>query len=158
MFGFNLSDAEVLIAALIVVAAGLFTLRNNMKSFWKDLAEERGEQVRQLERHLREKTDELLQAQLKHSEQMAAFAEEQREVRHELKNELASTAAKLVAEQAKHDLSSVLARIDTMEEMLIGKDLFHQMLTHMDTQAGLLVEMRDQLKTIHAVEKDRRTP
>jgi hypothetical protein len=38
---------------------------------------------------------------------MAVFAEEQREVRHQLKNEIATLEGRLKLEQSKHDLSVV---------------------------------------------------
>jgi Flp pilus assembly pilin Flp len=49
-FSNTIGLGSIITAAIVVVAAGVFTLRNNLKSFWKTLAEERGEQVKVLKR------------------------------------------------------------------------------------------------------------
>jgi hypothetical protein len=136
---------SILVAAVVVIVAGVFTLRNNLKSFWKTLAEERGEQVKVLEAELRTKAQELLDAQVHHTEQMAAFAEEQREVRHQLKTDLATLRGQLTVEQAKHDLSTVIGRLDSLDETLIGRERFGELVTAIDSQSGLLAEIRDAL-------------
>jgi septal ring factor EnvC (AmiA/AmiB activator) len=103
----TVSLGSVVIALALVIAAGIFSLRNNLKSFWKNLAEERGEQVKQLEREIHEKIAE-----------MGEFAEEQRGLRHQLKNELATSYAALEIERAKHDMSSVFERLDGIDRIL----------------------------------------
>lgn len=131
---------SILVSALVIVLGGAVTLRNNLKTFWKDLAEERAAQISVLEQHLKEKAAELVAAELRHTEQMAAFSEEQREVRHQLKNEAAELRIVLEAERAKHDLTSVVNRLDEVDQMLIDRTpMFTRMVT-------LLEEIRDQLK------------
>ena len=106
----TVSLGSILVAAGVIVAGGVFTLRNNLKSFWKNLAEERGEQVKQLEKELHDKGVE-----------MAAFAEDQRNQRHQLKTELATVTAQLAVEAAKHDLSTVTIRLDSLEQTLADR-------------------------------------
>lgn len=144
---------SILVAALVVVAGGVFTLRSNLKRFWKDLAEERGEQVKVLEGKLETsaelvlaKQQELVDAQLHHTQQMASFAEEQREVRHQLKTQVATLEGTLKLEEAKHDLSGVMSRLDGLEHTIDGRaQMFEQMVTGISHQSELLEEIRDQL-------------
>jgi hypothetical protein len=120
-FSNTIGLGSIITAAVVVVAAGVFTLRNNLKSFWKELAEERGEQVKILTADLKKAADNLVAAQLRHTEEMASFAEEQREVRHQLKTEIATLEGRLKLEQSKHDLSVVTIRLDKIEETLKGR-------------------------------------
>jgi len=101
---------SVILALGLVIAAGVFSLRNNLKSVWKNLAEERGEQVKQLEREIHDKMVE-----------MAAFAEDQRGLRHQLKNELATQGAQLEIERAKHDMTQVFDRLDAIDLILANR-------------------------------------
>jgi hypothetical protein len=120
-FSNTIGLGSIITAAVVVVAAGVFTLRNNLKSFWKELAEERGEQVKILTADLKKAADDLVAAQLRHTDEMASFAEEQREVRHQLKTEIATLEGRLKLEQSKHDLSVVTIRLDKIEETLKGR-------------------------------------
>ncbi len=106
------------IVALAAVVAGVFTVRSNIKSYWREVAEERGSQVYELEQHLKERADELIKLQASHALEMLSFAEEQREIRHELKENLAATQHALTLEMAKHDLSAVLAKLDALHKRL----------------------------------------
>jgi len=96
-FSNTITVGSIIVAALVVIASGLFTLRNNMRSFWRNLAEERGEEIKVLEKHLREREDA-----------RAQDAEEQRAIRHELKNQIAELNANLRVEQTKTDLSALI--------------------------------------------------
>lgn len=131
---------SILVSAIVIVIGGIFTIRNNLKSFWKNLAEERSEQVKVLEEHLKDAADKLAAAELRHTEQMAGFAEEQREVRHTLKNELAEARIQLEAERAKHDISSLVSRLEVMEETLATRT---PVFTHME---DLLEEIAEALR------------
>jgi hypothetical protein len=47
--GIRLSDTltigSILVASAVVIAGGIFSFRNNMRTFWRNLAEERQEQI-----------------------------------------------------------------------------------------------------------------
>lgn len=144
-FSNTIGLGSIVTAAIIVIVAGVFTLRNNLKSFWKELAEERGEQVKVLEEKLAETHEQLVEAQISHTQEMAAFAEEQREVRHQLKNELAVINGQLKVEQTKHDLSTVIARLDELDNTLVGASRFDGLVTVISDQSRLLEEIRDGL-------------
>ena len=66
-FGQTVSVTAIVVAAGVVVLGGVFTLRNNMRSFWRDLAEERKAQNDQLEIEVREKQAELLDLERRHA-------------------------------------------------------------------------------------------
>ena len=110
-FSANTTAVSIVVAALVIVIGGLFTLRNNLKTFWKERALELEEKVKVLDQHAEEKLQE-----------RAAFAEEQRDVRHELKTQLANAKAQLEVERAKHDLSGVFARFDGLEGVITARD------------------------------------
>jgi gas vesicle protein len=150
IYGVSYNDTiglgSIVVAAIVVIVAGVFTLRNNLKTFWKDLATERGEQVKVLEEDLKERAQQLVDAQLHHTEEMASFAEEQREVRHQLKTDVATLEGRLKLEEAKHDLSAVIGRLDGLEHTIDSRaGMFEQMVAGITHQSGLLKEIRDQL-------------
>ena len=111
-----------ILAAAAVLAGAYFALRNNLKTYWKELASERAAEVQDLERQLKEKAEELILLQAAHAAEMLQFAEEQRELRHELKSNLASAQNALTAEMAKHDLSAVVAKLDALHRRLDQHD------------------------------------
>lgn len=132
----TVSLGSIFVAAAVIVAAGLFTLRNNLKSFWRDLAEERNEKIEALE----------TQAQAALQER-AKFAEEQRDIRHQLKTEIATLRAQLDVERSKHDLSSVLSRIDELEKTLDARaPLIHEIAETLTQQTKALNELVAELK------------
>lgn len=131
----TVSLGSVISAAALIVAAGIFTLRQNVKSFWRDLAEQREQQIEQL----RQDADAALQ-------ERAKFAEEQRDIRHQLKNDLAAATANLTVERARHDLTTVYERLDVLERLLERRqDVFETLLDHARRQTVLLTELRDAL-------------
>ena len=117
-FGESVSVGAIVVASVVVVLGGLFTLRNNMKSFWKDLAEERGEQVKVLEAEVRAGAEALRESQAAASAEALRLVEEQREIRHGLKGTIATLENRLAIEEAKHDLSGVTTRIGKLEEFI----------------------------------------
>lgn len=130
---------SVVIAAVVAVLGGIFTLRNNLKSFWRDLAEERAEQIKSLEERLKTSTEALVEAQINHTKEMASFAEEQREVRHQLKTELATTKGQLEVEKAKHDFTQVFEGITKIETMFASRaEVFGRMVASMEHQGETL--------------------
>ena len=94
----TVNAGSIIVACLVVIVAGIFTLRNNMKTFWKNLAEERGEQVKVLQEELRKETSALAQATIQQAE----------------------IAAKLKLEEAKRDLTGVVSRLDKVEELIVA--------------------------------------
>jgi hypothetical protein len=91
-----------------VIAGGVFSFRNNMRTFWRNLAEERQEQIRVLEEHAHDRETQVLELQEQYHVQLAEASEQQRHLRHELKTELASVKALLAVEHSKTDLSALL--------------------------------------------------
>ena len=138
-FGETISVTAIIVAALVVVLGGIFTLRNNMRSFWRDLAEERKAQNEQLEEEVREKQNELLDLERRHNAEMLAFSEEQREIRHGLKTRLAEMGHQLDLERAKHDMSGVTERLGHLETLAISRgEMFDRLDKNVATNAALL--------------------
>lgn len=106
-FSDTVTTGSVITAAVVIVLSGLFTLRNNLRSFWHDLAIERGAQVEGLEQQIRERDAEIVKLHEESKAELAKHFEEQRVVRHELKGEVAALRAQLQVEQAKTDLSAL---------------------------------------------------
>lgn len=138
-FGQTISVTAIVVSALVVVLGGLFTLRNNIRSFWRDLAEERGAEVVELTNEVRELNAKMLAAQHEHAEQLLAEAQAQRDLRHALKGEVATLQHQLELEQAKHDLSAVTARLDALDELARTRGaMFDRLDTNVDQNARLL--------------------
>lgn len=137
-FGETVSVTAIIVAALVVVLGGIFTLRNNMRSFWRDLAEERKAQNDQLEEEVREKQNELLELERRHNADLLKVSEEQREIRHGLKTKLADMGHQLDLERAKHDLSAVTERLTALEELAITRGA---MFDRIDATAQQQVEL-----------------
>jgi hypothetical protein len=85
-FKTTVSLGSVIVAMLVVILFGFFSLRDKRNSGWKDLYEQE-----------REKNTNLLEEK-----------EAERVVRHSVKDELASTKAKLAIEMSKPDLAVIL--------------------------------------------------
>ncbi len=121
------------LGAVVVLAGAYFALRNNLKTYWKELAGERAAEIRDLEHRLTEKAEELIALQATHAAEMLTFAEEQREIRHELKAHLAAAQNALTLEMAKHDLSAVVVKIDALHRRLDEHDgRLTQLLNHLE--------------------------
>jgi hypothetical protein len=121
----TITVGSILTAALVIVLGGLFTLRNNMRSFWKDLAEERAAKIADLEEDMRQDRATASEELLAAHDQMAKFAEEQRVIRHELKGEVAALKASLQVERAKTDLTALTQMLgeqhtEAMERVATG--------------------------------------
>lgn len=128
-FESTVTVGSLLVAALVVVLGGVFTLRNNLRSFWKDLAEERAEKIAALEEEAHDAHAAHLEAIQTAKSEMIEYAEEQRTIRHELKNEIVALKATLQVEQAKTDLSALMQQLSeqhTEAMNLIGQGLDKQ--------------------------------
>jgi hypothetical protein len=124
-FSDTVTTGSVITAAVVIVLSGLFTLRNNLRSFWHDLAVERGAEVESLTKHLQEKDEALAKLNQEKSAELAHHLEEQRTLRQELKNEVAALRASLRVEQAKTDLSALMEQLgrqhtEAMENIALG--------------------------------------
>jgi ABC-type multidrug transport system fused ATPase/permease subunit len=104
---------SVLTAAVVVIASGIFSFRNNMKSFWRNLAVERQEEIKVLTEKLSESEERYRELQTQSREEAMRIAEEQRSVRHDLKGQLAAVNKLLEAEHAKTDLSALMEQLST---------------------------------------------
>ncbi len=110
-FSDTITVGSIIVASIVIVAGGVVTFRNNMRTFWRNLAEERAEQIKVLEEHGREREIHMAQLQEQSKVELGRVLEEQREIRHELKAQLAAAVATLRAEQQKTDLSAVLEEL-----------------------------------------------
>ena len=91
---------SVVVAALIVIAAGFFTMRSKIADIWREEAEG--------QRLAKERCqEELAEERLSRSE----FEKQQQDIRHELKNQNATLVAQLKLLEAKTDLSAALEAI-----------------------------------------------
>lgn len=131
--GVMFAGAGVLVAAVI----GYFTIRNLQQSYWRNLVDERDAEIIDLKRVI----DEGLQ-------ERAAFADSQREVRHQLKTQIATLEGRLQVEHAKHDLTSVTARMEAMEKVLEDRQpMFEAMAVGVQQQTetleAILAELRN---------------
>lgn len=99
---------SALVAALIVIVAGVFTIRSKIAATWRQDAE--GWQARA----------ELKQRELDEEKaSRAEFDREQQELRHALKNDLAAAKAQLQVMEAKTDLTLALDTIRQMNESTV---------------------------------------
>lgn len=94
-FSNTITTGSVIIAAIVIVVAGAFTIKGRIASNWRDNWQ--SEVVRREEAEAREQA-------LKDA--AAAEREEQRDVRHLLKNELAACRLETEALRLKTDLST----------------------------------------------------
>jgi sensor histidine kinase YesM len=136
----TITIGSIVMASLVIVAGGIFSFRNNMRTFWRNLAEERQEQIKVLEEHAHDRENQMLELQDQYHVQLAEAAEQQRLLRHELKNELAAVKALLAVEHSKTDLSSLLDLLARQHDEAMQK-----MRTGMENQTrilGLLGERR----------------
>lgn len=149
---------SVITAILVAAIAGFFTLRSKVASAWREEAEAE-----------RAKADRLSQELREQKEQRLIFEREQQEIRHGLKDEIAGLKATLEVEKAKHDLGSLLEKMqafhaDAMTAMVANTGDAVTTLTQaigaistkldtnqialmagQDEQTGLLREIRDSL-------------
>ena len=107
----TVTTGSIITAAVVIVLSGLFTLRNNLRSFWHDLAVERGAQVEEQQTRIHDLEVEILKLHEATKDELAHHLDEQRILRHELKGEVAALKAALQVEQAKTDLSTLMEQL-----------------------------------------------
>jgi len=101
-FSHTITLGSIIVGLVVAGAAFLFTLRSRIATIWKQEAE-----------GWREKAERLAQEVAEERLKASTFAREQQEIRHGLKDELAACRAELKVEQAKHDLTAVLERMQS---------------------------------------------
>lgn len=107
-FNHTITLGSILIGIVIVVIAGVFTIRSKIATIWREEAEG--------ERAAKERLEEEL-AEEKASR--ADFEREQQEIRHNLKDELATCKAQLAVMEAKTDLTIALDAIRDMNHQTV---------------------------------------
>ena len=96
---------SVMLGFIILIIAGIFTVRSKIASIWREEAE--GERA----------SKERLEAILAHERtEHAAFELEQQELRHELKNQIAECKAQLKVAESRTDLTAALEAIRDIGE------------------------------------------
>lgn len=130
-FNHTITLGSVLLAFVIIAIAGVFTIRSKIAAIWREEAEG--------ERASKERLEELLS---KERADRSLEEREQQELRHELKNEIASCKAQLKVMEARTDLTAALEAIRVMNADL-ASTVSHEILTLM-RHAGHLSEERDQ--------------
>lgn len=104
-FSSTITLGSILIGVVVVVVAGLFTIRSNIANIWRQDAEGQRLAKERLQ-------EELIEARASR----AKFDREQQELRHDIKDELAACKAQLKAMEAKTDLTVALDAIKQMNE------------------------------------------
>lgn len=116
-FSGTITLGSILLGIMVLVAAGLFTIRSNVAKVWREEAEGQKERSDRLQEQL----------------------DEEREVRHALKNELVEKQALLLVEQAKPNLEVVAAAQKQTLEVL----------TQLATAAATAAKTDTKLDEIH---------
>jgi hypothetical protein len=114
-FSGTITLGSILLGIIVLVVAALFTIRSNVASVWRQEAE-----------GYKSKADEL-QKQI----------DRERDVRHELKNELAAARAQLVIAESRPDLS-VIVEMATEHYSTAMKDVTRMFEGVTTTQAQML--------------------
>lgn len=120
-FSDTITVGSIIVASLVVIAGGVFTFRNNMRTFWRNLAEERQAQIAVLEQRLADSEERLRNLQEEARVQMAEAMNEQRIIRHDLKAQLAAADKLLAAEHAKTDLTGLMEQLAAQHSEAMGK-------------------------------------
>jgi hypothetical protein len=128
---------SIIVTCVVVALAGLFTIRSKIASVWREDAEG--------QRAAKESLQEELAAE---RDSRVAFDKQQQELRHDLKNDLATAKAQLQVMEAKTDLTAALDTIRQMSETTVGavSTTIRQGLEERDARMyALLGEIRDRL-------------
>ena len=109
-FTHTISLGSIMLGFLLIVGAGVVTVRSKIAAIWREEAEgERAAKERAQEELADTRADR------------AQFEREQQELRHELKNQVAATTAQLKVLEAKTDLTLALESIRQMNEETVDK-------------------------------------
>jgi ABC-type multidrug transport system fused ATPase/permease subunit len=124
---------SILTAAVVVIAGGIFSFRNNMRTFWRNLAVERQEEIKVLNQKLVESEDRYRELQEQSRDEAQHIAEEQRSIRHDLKTQLAAANKLLEQEHQKTDLTSLMEQLGQQHQ-----DAMTRMQEGLERQARML--------------------
>lgn len=133
----SLHDGAIVAMAIAVVIVALVTARSKVGTIWREDAE--GQRAA--------KEHALEQLGLERKER-AEFDKQQQELRHDLKNEIATLKMQLQATEAKTDLTSALDTIQRMNKTAVRTvtDAIADALKQRDGEIhAVLVEIRDKL-------------
>lgn len=139
-FSHTITLGSVLIAFLVVVISGIFTVRSRIANIWRQEAEgERAAKDRLVEELAAEKLSRI------------EFEKEQQEIRHDLKGEIAECKALLKIAETRTDLTGALEAIkelnahttEAIAESMRSISLLSQQRD--DETHNLLSEIRDKL-------------
>jgi hypothetical protein len=104
-FSGTITLGSVLLAVVVLVAAGFFTVRSNVAAVWRQEAEGQKARADRADEHALEIQAQMLAEREEHQALLARERDEQQVVRHNLRNELAAVTLQLDAEKRKPDLS-----------------------------------------------------
>lgn len=135
---------SLLVAAVLIILAGIFTIRSKIATIWREEAEG--------ERAAKERCQEELAEE---RERRAEFEREQQELRHALKNQVVGLEATIKVLEAKTDLSAAVEKITATSESS-GQRVYDQFVQYTQNLASraeardgsmlsLLKEIRDKL-------------
>jgi hypothetical protein len=121
---------SIITTVVLVIIAGVFTLRAKIATIWREEAEgERAAKERCHEELLEERSNRL------------EFDRQQQELRHDLKGEIATLQAQLHVMETKTDLTSALAAIEQMNQAAVSS--VSNAIADALGRAALLSESRD---------------
>lgn len=104
----EITVGSIIIGAVVIVIAGLFTIRAKIANVWREEAEgERAAKERVKTNLIAERADR------------AEFEKTQQELRHELKNEVVGLRTQLEVMEARTDLTAALESIQAMNEQTV---------------------------------------
>jgi hypothetical protein len=148
-FSDKIKLVAIVLGALIVSVAGIFTIRANAASTWRDEADAQREKAKRL-------VDEKHALELAFSDHKAAviqekttFETEQQGLRHELKDEIAGLRASLEVERSKPDLSALMERLAAQHEDTVkrlgteARAAVAEAAKHAESVAGVVDEVHE---------------
>ncbi len=135
-FSGTITLGSIILGIVVLIAAGFFTIRSNVASVWRQEAEGWKENAKH-EAERREAAVAEMQSQL----------DAEREVRHELKNDLAACQALLSIEKAKPDLSLIIetTRENTANAMQVVTTMFDGVTANQARMLEVLTRLAEKL-------------
>lgn len=131
---------SVIVAGIVLVVAGLFTIRSKIASVWREEAEGEKAKASRLEEELEAERASRVE-----------YEKEQTEIRHELRAEIADLGAQLKVMEARTDLSAAIDAIRDVNATVVGavtasvSESLRGSRDRDDRMYALLEEIRDRL-------------
>lgn len=113
-FSHTVTLGSILIAFIILIVSGIFTVRSKIATIWRQEAEGERAAKERLEEQLAAEKAGRAEDMAAEKLDRAAFEREQQELRHDLKDELVACKAQLKVMEAKTDLTAALDAIQAM--------------------------------------------